>query len=267
MSPFRGRSLAHLYARRRYRDPSRLCLNRLRRIDNQIQDHLANLRGVGPDGRKTLRQIQFDRRALGDRHLHQLKHFFDQRRQIDRLERAHVSVARIGHHQFHNLRGANRYRRHSGNILKSRRFGRNLLKGQVGMRKNRAQQVVEVVRDPGRQHTQTLQFLVRHGPLLAALQFRDVQQDNDVAGKLALQETGGRRSGYPPVFPVGSKEAVLCLTGTLFLDGGGDLLSHAVRVPGMYKAKPVLGPELIQRNPQECQKPSAHVGGDPLLVE
>ncbi len=135
------------------------------------------------------------------------------------------------------------------------------------MGQNSAQQVVEVVRNPGGQHPQTLQFLVRHSLLLAALQLRDVDQYHGVADKPAIDETRIRGSSHPSILPVVSQKTVFDLVGTFFLNSSGNLLAQNSRVFGMNVPEPAVGRELIHGAPDEREEPLARIGELPFMAE
>ncbi len=130
------------------------------------------------------------------------------------------------------------------------------------MGKNRTQQIVEIVRDARGEHAQTLQFLMRDGPLLFAFQFGNVERYPDVAGKFTVQEKRNACRQRRSVFSVRLSEAEFNLVSAVIPDGGVNRPNCALGVCGMNCAPPAVVRDFFSGQPGESQTSLAHISED-----
>jgi hypothetical protein len=163
-------------------------VHRFGSVDDQIQDDLTNLRWVDSHQRHRAGALISQCAVTCDRRLKQVVHFAHESIKVDQLG-DHSTLSGIRQHLRHEIRGTLRPDddRVSGFAHRRRR---RLQRQQVGVTKNRREQVIEVVRHTAGEDAQALDALlfldaaIELAPLVLSLAAcRDIACDDQPAGE------------------------------------------------------------------------------------
>ncbi len=152
------KSLVSMLPARGHADDSRLVAERLRGVQDQVHDHLVNLRGVGDNQRHALGQVQLQGCFTRDRQPEQTGGLLNELVEVEMGEHE-ASPAGVGQHLPAQVGRA------FGGLLDlaqgwpQRGIDWRLGSGQAGVAQDHRQQVVEIVGDATRHHAQAFQFL------------------------------------------------------------------------------------------------------------
>ena len=131
---------------------------RLRCIEDQVHDHLLELRRVRLDQGQANRQMQAQQGCTGDGKLHEFGGFAHRLVEIEGADEI-AALAGVGQHLFAQVGGPDRGCFDVPQIFSRRRIAGNVQLGQVGIAQDEREEIVEVMGDPSRQNSQALQTL------------------------------------------------------------------------------------------------------------
>jgi hypothetical protein len=142
-------------------------LDRLRGVREQVEQHLADLDGIGDDTGQVPIGLDRERNAGREAGAQQARHLVGEGGDVERLG-AKASASRVGEHLARELRGALGGDPDLLQLLLDGMVAGQRLAGELGIGDHRDQQVVEVVGDAAGQGRQAFELLERHH-LLAEL--------------------------------------------------------------------------------------------------
>ena len=138
--------------------------------------------GLASYGRKVPAEVNLQDRVFRDRDLQQLKHLFNQARNIDRLGGRALATA-IDHQLMDDFPSV---KSRSSDPLEFIRDRRTDSQCQYRRSQDSAQQVIKIERYPPGQHAHALKLLSGERLLLGAFYIGDIDARGDVTGKDAI---------------------------------------------------------------------------------
>jgi len=214
-------------------------------IGHQVHHHLLELGAIGFQGRQALLQIEIEGDPLAEAHGQQVPHLAHQVVQVLGFH-LQGGLSAVGQKLLGELGGPQHRALRPIQVALERRALHELGLGQVQIAQDGGQQVVEVVGDASRQHSEALQLLGLALGFLGLHGFRDVPGGAHEAAEGAVRILKGDEEGFHDtvalgqvhLFPVGHGVAMLQTAGVVgfevFRLGPGEegrqaLVGHGLR--------------------------------------